>query len=257
MPDVGRFFNVDPLSEKYSFQSHYNFAENKVIAFRELEGLEGIHHTQIDQNGKKSHIIEKNLIVLTQKSQDVPILSASASKQEIKERDKIVRKNERIRSENEARINFAREDTDNFYSGNHKNSDGENVTFKINISGMEVNDTSAKKGMIDGTKLTTLAWRNGIESSLVEGGKPVRASASIWTTARTSATGSAQVLGPMIYEVDGRDASIGNFSHELGHNFGLTHPEGGSRSGDLMDYPPNGLSRQNIDTIIKESYPAK
>lgn len=40
MPDVGRFFNIDPLSEKYSYQSHYNFSENRVIDGRELEGLE-------------------------------------------------------------------------------------------------------------------------------------------------------------------------------------------------------------------------
>ena len=40
MPDVGRFFNVDPLSEKYAYQSHYNFSENRVINAREIEGLE-------------------------------------------------------------------------------------------------------------------------------------------------------------------------------------------------------------------------
>ena len=40
MPDVGRFFNIDPLSEKYAYQSHYNFSENRVIDGRELEGLE-------------------------------------------------------------------------------------------------------------------------------------------------------------------------------------------------------------------------
>jgi len=37
---IGRFMNVDPLSEKYAYQSHYNFAENRVIDGRELEGLE-------------------------------------------------------------------------------------------------------------------------------------------------------------------------------------------------------------------------
>ena len=42
MPDVGRFFNIDPLSEKYSYQSHYNFSENRVIDARELEGLEAV-----------------------------------------------------------------------------------------------------------------------------------------------------------------------------------------------------------------------
>ena len=42
MPDVGRFFNIDPLSEKYAYQSHYNFSENRVIDARELEGLEAV-----------------------------------------------------------------------------------------------------------------------------------------------------------------------------------------------------------------------
>jgi len=42
MPDVGRFFNIDPLSEKYAYQSHYNFSENRVIDAIELEGLEKV-----------------------------------------------------------------------------------------------------------------------------------------------------------------------------------------------------------------------
>src|SRR5690554_2199644 len=37
---IRRFFNIDPLSEKYAYQSHYNFSENRVIDGRELEGLE-------------------------------------------------------------------------------------------------------------------------------------------------------------------------------------------------------------------------
>ncbi len=39
-PTIGRFFNIDPLSEKYAYQSHYNFSENRVVDARELEGLE-------------------------------------------------------------------------------------------------------------------------------------------------------------------------------------------------------------------------
>jgi len=39
---MGRFFNIDPLSEKYAYQSHYNFSENRVIDARELEGLEAV-----------------------------------------------------------------------------------------------------------------------------------------------------------------------------------------------------------------------
>ncbi|MGB3452684.1 MAG: hypothetical protein WBA59_02520, partial [Moheibacter sp.] len=37
---IGRFFNIDPLAEQYSYQSPYNFAENRVVDGRELEGLE-------------------------------------------------------------------------------------------------------------------------------------------------------------------------------------------------------------------------
>ena len=60
MPDIGRFFNVDPLSEKYAYQSHYNFSENRVIDARELEGLEakllspGVYEWRVNvQTGNK------------------------------------------------------------------------------------------------------------------------------------------------------------------------------------------------------------
>jgi RHS repeat-associated protein len=39
-PDIGRFFNVDPLADKYVYNSPYAFSENQVVAHRELEGLE-------------------------------------------------------------------------------------------------------------------------------------------------------------------------------------------------------------------------
>ncbi|MCT2561806.1 DUF6443 domain-containing protein [Chryseobacterium herbae] len=42
IPELGRFFNIDPLSEKYAYQSHYNFSENRVVDGRELEGLEWV-----------------------------------------------------------------------------------------------------------------------------------------------------------------------------------------------------------------------
>ncbi|WP_436516252.1 DUF6443 domain-containing protein [Ekhidna sp. To15] len=41
-PDIGRFFNVDPLAEKYVYNSPYAFSENRVINGIELEGLEFI-----------------------------------------------------------------------------------------------------------------------------------------------------------------------------------------------------------------------
>lgn len=40
MPDVGRFFNIDPLAIKYPYNSPYAFQENKLGMGVELEGLE-------------------------------------------------------------------------------------------------------------------------------------------------------------------------------------------------------------------------
>lgn len=37
--------SIDPLAEKYSYQSPYNFSENRVVDCRELEGLEAIKVT--------------------------------------------------------------------------------------------------------------------------------------------------------------------------------------------------------------------
>jgi len=42
MPDIGRFFNVDKLAEKYYYNSPYAFSGNHVVAHRELEGLEKV-----------------------------------------------------------------------------------------------------------------------------------------------------------------------------------------------------------------------
>jgi RHS repeat-associated protein len=41
-PQIGRFWQVDPLSDKYSHNSPYAFSENKVINAVELEGLEAV-----------------------------------------------------------------------------------------------------------------------------------------------------------------------------------------------------------------------
>jgi hypothetical protein len=41
-PRIGRFFAVDPLVHKYTFNSPYAFAENMVISHVELEGAEGL-----------------------------------------------------------------------------------------------------------------------------------------------------------------------------------------------------------------------
>ena len=61
---IGRFMSIDPLSEKYAYQSTYAFAENKVISHRELEGLEGVWFQAVmnadkaaNPNGVSAHVM--------------------------------------------------------------------------------------------------------------------------------------------------------------------------------------------------------
>lgn len=56
MPDVGRFFNVDPLTEEYHTWTPYAFSGNRVIDAVELEGLEPV---EINKG-------TKNLVIVNQ-----------------------------------------------------------------------------------------------------------------------------------------------------------------------------------------------
>ena len=49
-PAIGRFMVIDPLAENYAYQSPYNFSENRVIDARELEGLEAVKVTDLENN---------------------------------------------------------------------------------------------------------------------------------------------------------------------------------------------------------------
>ncbi|WP_198037762.1 RHS repeat domain-containing protein [Mariniflexile maritimum] len=50
-PRVGRFFTPDPLTDKYPWYTPYSFAGNKVIQYKELEGLEELI-AQIDDESR-------------------------------------------------------------------------------------------------------------------------------------------------------------------------------------------------------------
>src|SRR5690554_3634762 len=58
---IGRFMNIDPLSEKYPYNSTYAFQENKMGLGRELEGLELVltHGTFAQREDRKIYSLEK------------------------------------------------------------------------------------------------------------------------------------------------------------------------------------------------------
>ncbi|MDN4030186.1 DUF6443 domain-containing protein [Chryseobacterium gambrini] len=59
MPDVGRFFNIDPLAESFPYNSTYAFAENRVVDGRELEGLEWVASRNLEDKTVNLHLTYK------------------------------------------------------------------------------------------------------------------------------------------------------------------------------------------------------
>ena len=53
-PELGRFFNVDPLAEDYYYNSPYAFSENRVIDGIELEGLEWKSVKELNPDGSNT-----------------------------------------------------------------------------------------------------------------------------------------------------------------------------------------------------------
>lgn len=55
-PRIGRFFAIDPLASKYPHYTPYSFSGNKVIAYRELEGMEEVIVTRFHKNDGSTEI---------------------------------------------------------------------------------------------------------------------------------------------------------------------------------------------------------
>jgi hypothetical protein len=70
-PRAGRFFAIDPLTQKYPWYTPYQFAGNKVIQFVELEGMEEAisqsNSTTIDNKSQKATLLDEVIIQKTTK----------------------------------------------------------------------------------------------------------------------------------------------------------------------------------------------
>ena len=62
-PRLGRFLSVDPLQEKYPWNSPYAYAENDVISCVDLDGLEKVKHYELLSNGTLSYLGETSMAV--------------------------------------------------------------------------------------------------------------------------------------------------------------------------------------------------
>jgi RHS repeat-associated protein len=54
---IGRFLGVDPLSEKYNWQSSYSFCSNQVVHSREIEGLENYNDLNYEDLDFEDHSV--------------------------------------------------------------------------------------------------------------------------------------------------------------------------------------------------------
>ncbi len=70
-PDIGRFFNVDPLAAKYVYNSPYAFSENKVTAHVELEGLESWSIKNLNVQALQSNSVRQNVTSAAQNGANI------------------------------------------------------------------------------------------------------------------------------------------------------------------------------------------
>lgn len=232
MPDIGRFFNIDPLAEKYVHNSTYAFAENKVITFIELEGLEGLHYMEAHGNGQR-HVIEKNVIVLTQSPKAIP---AGAGDKQVA---RINRQNSRIAQSNAAKVATVSSELNTSFNGSDgqaNNSAGEVVRFQFNVTGMEVQNPSS---LGTNSEARAIAMENGLTGGqpAFDGGPEQIVPAAIVTAQPTNQSSTNGIT----IKVDG---TPGATAHEVGHTLmtrGQSGEESHPGSGGLMVDPPSTI----------------
>ncbi|MCJ7933587.1 MAG: hypothetical protein MUW56_08100 [Chryseobacterium sp.] len=61
MPDVGRFFNIDPLAEKYEDYTPYQFSSNQPVHGKEVEGLENANDLNKKQEARLRAVSDKKV----------------------------------------------------------------------------------------------------------------------------------------------------------------------------------------------------
>ena len=249
-----RFFNIDPLAESYVHNSTYAFAENKVITFRELEGLEGVHFQEADG----SHVIQKNVVVLQEPLREIPDGATD------KERTKLEKKNNRITSRNEAQMASVQAEFASFY-GNAQDSNGNSAQFQFNFIAMPDFDKSGMSQDQINDQYETIANQNGIDavSSFTnpDTGETSNVLAPAAVLTRESATSGdfgdthGNVIRVNTHSPSGTPAPAGTRAHEGIHTFGV--PDNGYNRGGILNSPPQGINQREVDDVIKRSHKRK
>ena len=235
-PAIGRFTGVDPISDRFAHLSTYNYASNDPIKNIDLHGLQGLHYTKKDDNGNTSHVIERNVVVLTKKLKSVPSGARKGKKRRIE-------KTNRNRSrKNQNKLETVKEELNFLNEGNPQNTAGESVEFKFNIIPLPVEDDTGNDLNISRT-----AYDFGLTSAEEDGigGKKV-VKASIMSN--LGGGNESETRGDLIKNPR-PNSPEGTRAHEMAHHLLLTHPDGNG----IMNRPPRNVTREEIDIIIRRS----
>ncbi|GHT39098.1 hypothetical protein FACS189437_01540 [Bacteroidia bacterium] len=231
---IPRFTTMDPLAEKYYSISPYAYCNNNPIRFKDPTGKEGIKYT--DKDGNK--IVESNVVVLITQKKEIP-KNATA-----KQIAKIEKQNAKIEKQNNERVADVREKLSSAYS-NAKNSKGEPITFKFNVVGVAVKNTSMTS-VGQALKLGNQYGLPAKDATSIPGHASFENAIAAVVSQAGAGGNTGVATGPLV-KMNFTDVHNA-FAHEIGHTLGLGHPSLGA-DGGLMHYPPQNLMSSEVDEI--------
>lgn len=250
---LGRFFNQDRLADNFAYMSPYQFCSNNPIWFREIDGLEGVKYTDVDKNGNKITVVEKNIIVLTQSKKVIP---SGASQKQI---DRINKKNLNIEKSNTEKVEAAKKELNTFYNGSNGNgatdSKGNPVVFKFNVTGVNDFDKKGMSQMEIDKKYNEMGANAGIDGTFNLNGviNTIRVKAGVFTN-ESSGSVQGRTTGATVIRMN-FGVPLGTFSHEVLHTLGLD--DNGYTKGGLLNSPPEQINSSEVDAVLKLAYDKK
>lgn len=245
------FYGADPISDKFPHLSPYNYASNNPVTNVDLWGLQGLHYMEVLNNGAKRHVIEKNIIVLTQPQKAIP---EGATPKQIA---RFNRQNARIASSNVAKVQSAREELNNYYNGSDgqaKNSSGEPVRYQFNVSGLEDFDKTGMTSKEIDAQYKTISKENGMSGTKTAYGNTIELIAPATVITNEGSGGSYGNTKSNVVRMNS-NAPEGTLSHEVIHGLGL--PDNGYLKGGILASPPESIKSSEVDQTIKYSYERK